>query len=92
MAAFFLFESGCVLAVVCDIVYGEVRGRFEYFEVVDGIAMIWLKGFLHFVLDCLKWACVLVDEITTEFQLYNLLHVAIAPLCAANDLKIHKQY
>ena len=41
----FLFESGCVLAVVCVIVYGEVRGRFEYFEVVDGIAMIWLKGF-----------------------------------------------
>ena len=41
----FLFESGCVLAVVCVIVYGEVRQRFEYFEVVDGIAMIWLKGF-----------------------------------------------
>ena len=39
--------------------------------------MIWLKGLL-FVLDCLKWACVLVDVITTEFQLYNLLHVAIA--------------
>jgi hypothetical protein len=33
---------------------------------------------LLFVLDCLKWACVLVDVITTEFQLYNLLHVAIA--------------
>ena len=41
----FLFESVCVLAVVCVIVYGEMRGRFEYFEVVDGIAMIWLKGF-----------------------------------------------
>ena len=41
----FLFESGCVLAVVCVIVYGEMRRRFEYFEVVDGIAMIWLKGF-----------------------------------------------
>ena len=41
----FLFESGCVLAVVCVIVYGEIRGCFEYFEVVDGIAMIWLKGF-----------------------------------------------
>ena len=39
--------------------------------------MIWLKGLL-FVLDCLKWACVLVYVITTEFQLYNLLHVAIA--------------
>jgi hypothetical protein len=26
-------------------------------EVVDGIAMILLKGWL-FVLDCLKWACV----------------------------------
>ena len=45
MAAFFLFESVCVLAVVCVIAYGEVRGCFEYFEVVDGIAMIWLKGF-----------------------------------------------
>ena len=73
----FLFESVCVLPVVCVIVYGEMRRRFEYFEVVDGIAMIWLKGLL-FVLDCLKWACVLVDVITTEFQLYNLLHVAIA--------------
>ena len=41
----FLFESVCVLAVVCVIAYGEVRGCFEYFEVVDGIAMIWLKGF-----------------------------------------------
>ena len=41
----FLFESVCVLAVVCDIAFGEVRGCFEYFEVVDGIAMIWLKGF-----------------------------------------------
>ena len=41
----FLFESVCVLAVVCVIVYGEMRGCFEYFEVVDGIAMIWLKGF-----------------------------------------------
>ena len=37
-----------------------------------------VEGFLHFVLDCLKWACVLVDVITTEFQLYNLLHVSIA--------------
>jgi hypothetical protein len=26
----------------------------------------------------LKWACVLIDVITTEVQLYNLLHVAIA--------------
>ena len=76
MGHLFLFESGCVLAVVCVIVYGEIRGCFEYFEVVDGIAMIWLKGLL-FVLDCLKWACVLIDVITTEFQLYNLLHVAI---------------
>ena len=42
---FFCFESVCVLAVVCVIVYGEMRGCFEYFEVVDGIAMIWLKGF-----------------------------------------------
>ena len=41
----FLFESGCVLPVVCVIAYGEMRGCFEYFEVVDGIAMIWLKGF-----------------------------------------------
>ena len=41
----FLFESVCVLPVVCVIVYGEVRVRFECFEVVDGIAMIWLKGF-----------------------------------------------
>jgi hypothetical protein len=41
----FLFERGCVLAVVCGIVYGEMRRSFEYFEVVDGIAMIWLKGF-----------------------------------------------
>ena len=40
-----MFESGCVLAVVCAIVYGEMRLCFEYFEVVDGIAMIWLKGF-----------------------------------------------
>ena len=30
------------------------------------------------MLDCLKWACVLSDVITTEFQLYNLLHVSIA--------------
>ena len=41
----FLFESVCVLAVVCVIAYGEMRRCFEYFEVVDGIAMIWLKGF-----------------------------------------------
>ena len=41
----FLFESVCVLPVVCVIAYGEMRRRFEYFEVVDGIAMIWLKGF-----------------------------------------------
>ena len=41
----FPFESVCVLAVVCVIAYGEMRGCFEYFEVVDGIAMIWLKGF-----------------------------------------------
>ena len=34
-----------MLAVVCVIVYGEMRRCFEYFEVVDGIAMIWLKGF-----------------------------------------------
>ncbi len=72
-----MFESVCVLAVVCAIAYGEMRRCFEYFEVVDGIAMIWLKGLL-FVLDCLKWACVLVDVITTEIQLYNLLHLAIA--------------
>ena len=45
MAAFFLFESVCVPAVVCVIAYGEMRRCFEYFEVVDGIAMIWLKGF-----------------------------------------------
>ena len=31
----FLFESVCVLAVVCVIAYGEMRGCFEYFEVVD---------------------------------------------------------
>ena len=31
----FLFESGCVLAVVCVLVYGEMRRCFEYFEVVD---------------------------------------------------------
>ena len=31
--------------VVCVIAYGEMRRRFECFEVVDGIAMIWLKGF-----------------------------------------------
>ena len=41
----FLFESVCVLPVVCVIVYGEMRQCFECFEVVDGIAMIWLKGF-----------------------------------------------
>ena len=41
----FLFESVCVLPVVCVIVYGEMRGCFAYLEVVDGIAMIWLKGF-----------------------------------------------
>ena len=41
----FLFESGCVLAFLCVIVYGEMRRCFEYSEVVDGIAMIWLKGF-----------------------------------------------
>ena len=41
----FLFESVCVLAVVCVIAYGEMRVRFECFEVVDGIAMILLKGF-----------------------------------------------
>ena len=41
----FLFESGCVLAVFCVIAYGEMRRCFEYSEVVDGIAMIWLKGF-----------------------------------------------
>ncbi len=41
----FLFESVCVLAVVCVIVYGEMRRRFECFEVVDDIAMIWLKEF-----------------------------------------------
>ena len=40
-----MFESVCVLAVVCVIDYGEERGCFEYFEVVDGIAMIWLKRF-----------------------------------------------
>ena len=45
MVHIFLFESGCVLPVVCVIAYGEKRGCFEYFEVVDGIAMIWLKGF-----------------------------------------------
>ena len=77
MAAFFLFESVCVLAVVCVIVYGEMRHSFECSEVVDGIAMILLKGLL-FVLDCLKCACVLIDVITTEVQFYNLLHVAIA--------------
>ena len=73
----FLFESVCVLPVVCVVVYGEMRQCFECFEVVDGIAMILLKSLL-FVLDCLKWACVLIDVITTEVQLYNLLHVAIA--------------
>ena len=73
----FLFESVCVLAVVCVIVYCEMRRCFDCFEVVDGIVMILLKGLL-FVLDCSKWACVLVDVITTEFQLYNLLHVSIA--------------
>ena len=41
----FLFESVCVLPVVCVIAYGEMRRCFECFEVVDGIAMIWLKGF-----------------------------------------------
>ena len=45
MAHILLFESVCVLPVVCVIVYGEMRVRFECFEVVDGIAMIWLKGF-----------------------------------------------
>ena len=45
MAHILLFESGCVLPVVCVIAYGEMRLCFEYFEVVDGIAMIWLKGF-----------------------------------------------
>ena len=30
------------------------------------------------MLDCLKWACVLIDVIRTEFQFENLLHVAIA--------------
>ncbi len=50
---------------------------FECFEVADGIAMILLKGLL-FVLDCLKWAFVLIDVITTEFQFYYFLHVAIA--------------
>ena len=73
----FLFESVCVLAVVCVIVYGEMRRCFDCFEVVDGIAMILMKGLL-FVLDCLKWACVLIDVITTEVQFYNLLHAAIA--------------
>ena len=73
----FLFESVCVLAVVCDIVYGEMRRCFDCFEVVDRIVMILLKGLL-FVLDCLKWVCVLIDVITTEVQFYNLLHVAIA--------------
>ena len=72
-----LFESVCVLSVVCVIVYGEMRQCFDCFEVVDGIVMILLKSLL-FVLDCLKWACVLIDVITTEVQLYNLLHVAIA--------------
>jgi hypothetical protein len=52
-----LFESVCVLSVVCVIVYGEMRQCFECFEVGDGIAMILLKGLL-FVLDYLKWACV----------------------------------
>ena len=73
----FLFESVCVLAVACVIVYGVMRQCFEYFEVGDGIAMILLKGLL-FVLDCLKWACVLIDVITTEIQFYNLLHAAMA--------------
>ena len=75
----FLFESVCVLSVVCVIVYGVMQQCFEYFEVVDGIAMSykWLKGLL-FVLDCLKWACVLIDVITTEVQFYNLLHAAMA--------------
>ena len=49
MFNFFLIESGCVLAVVWVNVYGEMRGCFEYFEVVDGIAMILLKGFAFFV-------------------------------------------
>ncbi len=41
----FLFESVCVLPVVCVIVYGEMRQCFECFEVVDGIAMIFVEGF-----------------------------------------------
>ena len=75
----FLFESVCVLPVVCVIVYGEMRQCFACFEVVDCIAMILLKGLL-FVLDCLKWACVLIDVITTEVQFYNLLHAALFAL------------
>jgi hypothetical protein len=34
-----------------------MRGCFEYFEVVDGIAMIWLKGF----------ACVGLFEVGVRF-------------------------
>ncbi len=34
-----------MVPVVCVIAYGEMRLCFEYFEAVDGIAMIWLKGF-----------------------------------------------
>ena len=55
----FLFESVCVLAVVCVIVYGEMRGCFEYFEVVDGIAMIWLKVFAF---------CVGLIEVGVRFE------------------------
>ena len=56
---FFLFESGCVLPIVCVIAYGEMRGCFEYFEVVDGIAMIWLKGFAF---------CVILFEVGVRFD------------------------
>ena len=56
---FVLLESGCVLAVVCVIVYGEMRRCFEYFEVVDGIAMIWLKGFAF---------CVILFEVGVRFD------------------------
>ena len=38
-----------MLPVVCVIAYGETRRRFECFEVVDGFAMIWLKGFVFCV-------------------------------------------
>ena len=48
-----------MLAVVCAIVYGEMRRCYEYFEVVDCIAMIWLKGFAF---------CVILFEVGVRFD------------------------